>query len=59
MAITQIGPHDLAITCTQNRLGWWAECECGWISNGKLTERHAIEAHERHKTTALAEGGVS
>lgn len=37
----------LLTTCAPG-LGWWAECECGWISRGYHTEQDAERAHRLH-----------
>lgn len=40
--------HDLLVSTCAPRLGWWSECECGWISNGHFTEAGARDAHKAH-----------
>lgn len=48
MRDTEIGEHDLLHVSSHRTLGWWAECECGWISHSTTTEAFARRAHEHH-----------
>jgi hypothetical protein len=45
--------HELLIVTCAPYLGWWAECECGWISNGRRTEEAATRAHGWHRDRVL------
>lgn len=45
---TAIGPHDPMGPFAAPRLGWWIECECGWIGSGAVTESAARAQHQRH-----------
>lgn len=38
----------LLVTCAPG-LGWWAECQCGWIGPGYLTEARAEASHVAHQ----------
>jgi hypothetical protein len=44
--------HDLLLVTSAPRLGWWAECECGWISSGYTAERSAECAHDAHRAVS-------
>lgn len=42
------GPHDVLLATSAPGLGWWVECECGWIGPTRFTEMHARRAHQSH-----------
>lgn len=42
-----VGLHD-PILLNGRGLGFWVECECGWISGGTSTEARARAKHARH-----------
>lgn len=42
--------HDLLLTTSRERHGWWAECECGWIGSTYRTEQAAKASHAIHQT---------
>lgn len=41
--------HPMLLVTSAPRLGWWAECECGWIGPGYRTEASAVASHEAHQ----------
>lgn len=45
--------HDLLLSTFAPGLGCWAECCCGWISNGYLREQTALVAHRRHQSAQI------
>lgn len=49
MTANAIGQHDLLLSMSAAGLGWWTECECGWISRGYRSEGYALSAHEAHQ----------
>lgn len=51
-----VGPHDgVLVVHTPSthlrRIGYWVECECGWIGPSATTEERAQEAHATHVRT--------
>lgn len=50
---TKVGPHDgiLVIHTGDSHLRWmgfWVECECGWISPSRKTEGAVWRLHTAH-----------
>ena len=41
--------HPLLLVTSAPGLGWWAECECGWIGRGYRIESAAEASHEAHQ----------
>ncbi len=48
--------HELALVCHEAGLGWWAECDCTWISRSRHTEDAALAAHQAHRKRETGRG---
>ena len=49
--------HELLLVTCAPSLGWWAECECGWISKGRTTEAAASLSHRSHQERQIGRLG--